>query len=329
MGAPQKLTDAAIEEGIRTGLTQQQILASAGVALNSNTARRIRRIEKELGLQMAKGMTKPTREEARTERAIHEYLLPHGRRRFRVDNGVVLCFSDPHFWPGIRSTAFRAFVKFAAEMKPVCVVNNGDALDGAQISRWPRIGWDSRPTVLQELECVTERLTEIEQACGTKNLYWNLGNHDARFETFLAAKVPEYQGVSGFHLKDHFPLWLPSWSVWINEDLVVKHRFKGGVHAPHNNTLWAGKSVATGHLHSAKVMPLSDYNGTRWGVDLGTLAQPYGPQFADYTEDNAVNWRSAFGVFTFWHGKLLDPELVRVMDEDAGLVVFRGQVIEC
>lgn len=327
MAAPQKLTDAQIIKGILGGLTQQQILDSAGIQLNNNTARRIKAAAKKLGVQIAKGASRRTAEEINADLALQEYLRPHGRRSFRVDNGVVLAFSDPHFWPDIRSTAFRAFLKFGQEMRPVCVINNGDALDGAQISRWPRIGWDARPTVLQELEAVKARLTEIEETCGTKSLFWNLGNHDARFETFLAAKAPEFQGVQGFHLKDHFPLWLPSWSVWINEELVVKHRFKGGIHAPHTNTMWSGKSMATGHLHSAKVIPFSDYNGTRWGIDLGTMAQPYGAQF-EYAEDNPVPWRSAFGVFTFWKGKLLDPELVRVMDEEQGLVVFRGQVIQ-
>jgi predicted phosphodiesterase len=260
-------------------------------------------------------------------RRVQEYVSVHGRRQLRVENGTVLVFSDSHYFPGINSTAHRAFLWACKQLRPSAVVNNGDSLDGASISRWPRIGWDSKPTVLQELQACTERLTEIEMAAGTRNLYWNLGNHDSRFETFLASKVPEFQGVSGFHLKDHFSLWLPSWSVWINEHVVVKHRMRGGIHATRNNALNAGKTVVTGHLHSLKVTPLSDYNGTRWGVDTGTLAQPYGAQFTDYTEDGVVDWRSGFVVLTFWNGTLLDPETVRVMDEERGLVVFRGQVI--
>lgn len=106
----------------------------------------------------------------------------------------------------------------------------------------------------------------------------------------------------------------------------MKHRYKGGLHATHNNTMWAGKTMVTGHLHSLKVTPLTDYNGTRWGVDSGTLAEPYGPQFRDYTETNPLNWRPGFVVLTFQSGQLLDPELVRVRSE--GEVVFRGKVIE-
>jgi hypothetical protein len=74
------------------------------------------------------------------------------------------------------------------------------------------------------------------------------------------------------------------------------------------------------------VTPLSDYNGTRWGVDTGTLADPYGEQFADYTELNPVDWRSGFAVLTFHKGRLLYPELVMVHDE--GVIDFRGKLIE-
>ena len=140
----------------------------------------------------------------------------------------------------------------------------------------------------------------------------------------MATAAPELANVTGVHLKDHFPDWSPCWSVWINDNVVVKHRFKGGIHAPHNNTLWSGKTIVTGHLHSQKVHPITDYNGTRWGVDTGCMADTYGPQFTDYMEDNPRSWRAGFGVFTFEDGELIDPELVRVWDETK--VAFRGKL---
>jgi hypothetical protein len=102
-----------------------------------------------------------------------------------------------------------------------------------------------------------------------------LGNHDARFENRLAANAPQYEQVHGFSLKDHFPAWRPCWAVW-NGSTVIKHRYKGGVHATHNNTVNSGVNIVTGHLHSLKVTPFDDYNGTRYGVDTGTLADPQG-----------------------------------------------------
>jgi hypothetical protein len=90
--------------------------------------------------------------------------------------------------------------------------------------------------------------------------------------------------------------------------------------------MWSGKTIVTGHLHQLKVTPLSDYNGRRYGVDSGTLADPYGPQFEAYTEQNPMNWASGFVVLTFKDGRLLPPELVTVMDD--GVVAFRGELIE-
>lgn len=241
-------------------------------------------------------------------------------------NGTVLVFSDAHFWPGIRTTAFRGLLWAIRELKPVAVINNGDAFDGASISRHPRIMWQKVPSVIEELRACADCLGEIEQIVKPNcRLVWPLGNHDARFESRLANGAPEFERVAGFRLRDHFPKWETTWSVWLNDDVVVKHRFKGGIHATHNNTMWSGKSVLTGHLHSLKVTPFSDYGGTRFGVDTGTLADPEGPQFRDYTEDNPLNWRSGFAVLTFKDGRLLWPELAHRFADN--VLEFRGKLI--
>lgn len=251
---------------------------------------------------------------------VAEYVKTvHGRKHFEMDDGYLIVASDCHFWPGIETTAYRALLRFLEELRPTCVVLNGDVFDGASISRHPMIRYEDRPSVVQELKTCEQRLNAIEAAARTRNLFWTLGNHDARFESFLANNAAEYRGVKGTTLRDHFPIWRPAVSLFVNDDLVIKHRWKNGIHAPHNNVLWAGRSIITGHLHSQKVYPLSDYNGTRWGVDCGTLAQPYGPQFA-YAEDSPVNWRSGFAVIRYKAGRMLTPTLVRVVDEDAGLV---------
>jgi len=243
-----------------------------------------------------------------------------GRLQLDLTDGTILVGSDAHYYPGIASTAHRAFVAMCKEIRPAAVVMNGDAFDGGSISRYPRIGWDNKPTVKQELDAVEERLTEIEEAAPNAQKFWPLGNHDARYETFLAQNAPQYEGVDGFSLKHKFPLWRPCWSLFVNDDVVIKHRYKSGIHAPHNNTMWAGRTMVTGHLHSLKVQPMSDYNGTRFGVDTGTMAAPYGPQFTDYTEDNPTNWRSGFVLLTFHKGRLLWPQVCHVLDEQAGLV---------
>jgi len=252
------------------------------------------------------------------------------RKELGIENGIVIVFSDAHFWPSIHTTAYKGLLWAIKEFQPKAVIANGDVFDGASISRFPRIGWDSTPSVIQELKACEIALGEIEdtakKARSNVNLVWTLGNHDARFENRLAANAPQYEYVKGFSLKDHFPTWHPCWSCWPTENVVVKHRWKGGVHATHNNTVNAGVSIVTGHLHSLKVTPFADYQGNRFGVDTGTLADTDGAQFVNYLEDSPTNWRSGFAVLTFHEGKLLWPELVHKWDE--GKVEFRGKVYD-
>jgi hypothetical protein len=258
------------------------------------------------------------------------------RIQLEIETGNVLIASDAHYWPKYdrkrrtftghaeKTTMHRAFVKAIKEIKPRVVIMNGDVFDGARASRHPPIGWESTPTIKQELEACQENLSEIEIAAEKAKRIWPLGNHDSRFETRLAMQAPEFEGVGGLDLKSHFPNWEPCWTVFINDDCVVKHRFRNGIHAAHNNTLWSGRTMVTGHLHSAKVWPLTDYNGTRWGVDSGTLCEAPWPQAIDYLEDNPINWRSAFVVLTFHKGRLLQPELC--LQHAPGQVDWRGTV---
>ena len=251
----------------------------------------------------------------------------HHRLEWTIPDGEVLIGSDAHIWPGDEPVMMRAFRLFAKKRNPKAVILNGDIFDGANISRHAQIMWEKSPGVAKELEAVQDWLNKLVLGSPVNiPMAWPQGNHDARFETKLSANASEFANVKGMHLKDHFSNRLtPCWSVWINDTVVVKHRQKGGIHATHNNTVGAGKSMVTGHLHSAKVTPFTDYNGTRWGVDCGCLADPYGPQFLGYTEDGFRNHRAGFCVLTFVNGALLQPELCLVWDEDH--VQFRGEII--
>lgn len=250
----------------------------------------------------------------------------------KIKSGVVLVGSDAHYWPGESTTAQRAFVKFIHELKPSYVVMNGDAFDGARISRHPKIGFlESAPSVVQELHAVQERLTEIEDAAKGSKLVWPLGNHDLRFESYLAANAQEMKGVTGMHLKDHFPRWLPCWGLHINKfepsHTVIKHRYKGGIYDVRNNILNGQVSMVTGHTHALKWWPMSSYREhTIYGVNTGMLSEPYGDQSVHYTEDAPVDWRSGFAVLTYHNGRLLQPEIPEVIGD--GEIVFRGRVHE-
>lgn len=298
---------------LRSGTAVSKVL---GIQ-ETNVSRRRRAIEQRYGVEL--------KTQDSIGRAAYDTFEPAAKNRHEVNlpDGYAIVFSDAHYWPGLVTVAHKALVKLCKEIKPKLVIANGDVFDGAGISRHPPHGWETRPTVLQELHAAQDRLAEIEAAAGKAKLYRTRGNHDLRFERHLAVSVPEFRNVAGFRLTDHLPAWQESWSVFVNGDTVVKHRYHNGVHAAYNNAVKAGLSIITGHLHSLKVTPWTDYNGTRYGVDTGTLADPNGPQF-EYSEDNPANHRSGFAVLKFWKGKLLPPELCEVAH---GTAWFRGEKI--
>jgi len=243
-------------------------------------------------------------------------------------DSCVIVFSDAHFIPHQRTTAFKGLLYMIETLKPHAVICNGDAFDGASISRHD-VTEQPATTVIQELKACQGALGEIEEAAKAARhnvkLLWTWGNHDVRFGNRLAQHAPQYKEVLGFKLTDHFLDWEFCWAVWPTDDVIIKHRYKSGVHATHNNTVQSGKSIITGHLHSLKVTPFSDFNGVRFGVDTGTLAETDGPQFT-YAELNPSNHRSGFVVLNFFNGELLWPEIVAKHSEDH--IQFRGDVID-
>lgn len=245
----------------------------------------------------------------------------------RVDcemmNGTIFVGSDAHYWPGAPSTAHQAFVKLIKQEQPELVVMNGDLFDGARISRYPSAAWIQLPTVKEELDAVALRLGEIKEAVGSGKTWWCLGNHDMRFDAKLANMASEFEGVQGFTLGDHFPDWKISISLFINNKLMIKHRFRNGTHATWNNTLYSGVSMCTGHLHRLQATILNDYGGTRWGIDCGTLGETEGDHM-HYGEDNPTNHCSGFAVLTIVDGQLLHPEFCVVID---GKAYFRGKEV--
>lgn len=276
------------------------------------------------------------RYEQRGVSAPSKHTRGRARHIINVQDGPVLVVSDPHYYPGDEpSVAHRAAIQIGKKLGVWAVIVNGDAIDGASISRWPvgsfaELG--ERPKVSDEMWETGKRLAEFETITSAEHLVWTLGNHDARFETKLADRVPEYDGVPGFKLKDHFPVWSPAWGVWFQHpktekvEVVVKHRFKGGMYSANNNALWAGTSMVTGHLHQLWYKPITDLTGTRWGIEAGTLSNIYSPHFQNYTEDNPINWQSGFVILHFKNGQFVGPELVHALPNDT--VWWRGERIK-
>lgn len=82
--------------------------------------------------------------------------------------------------------------------------------------------------------------------------------------------------------------------------------------------------MVTGHTHQLQMTAMRDRNGSRRGIETGTLADPFGPQF-QYAEGSPSRSQMGFVVINFDEdGNLMPPELCEMI---RGRPVFRGQYI--
>lgn len=279
-----------------------------------NVYARRRRLEQKEGIEL----TAPT----------NVPITNHGRVSLELLNGTILVGSDFHIWPGAESTCMRAFKKFTDDIKPNVIILNGDVMDFPRISRHPQ-SWETAPDPQEEIEAAQDHLGDIVSRAkrGSRKL-WTLGNHDARFEQSIANTLPQFKGIKGVHLADHFPVWEKAMSCRINDnipggDTMIKHKPPGsGVNATRLFTQRGGIHTVHGHLHRQSVQHNSDYRQhTTYGVDAGMVADKEHRAFA-YTEDSPLDWREGFVLLTYLNGVLMPPELITKVDSKT--VFFRG-----
>lgn len=310
-----------------------KVAQELGVSSRSALARR-RRLESAYGIALNSAVFDNSKSPTDMRAARLNELAEIRQRKYHKDmhktltDGVVIVASDCHYWPQVVTVAHQAFCTLAKKLQPKMIVLNGDILDGARISRHARIMWEKQPELKDEIGAVQDRCAEIERAGNGATLVRTIGNHDARFENYLSGRVGEFEEMTGMTLLDYLPRWEAGWALHLNANTdgwtTIRHRpVSGGVHSAYNSTLRAGVHYVHGHLHKLQVTPWADYRGRRYGVDTGTMADPYGPQF-NYTEAGPVNWASGFAVLTFNNGRLLEPEVCVVQNGEAW---FRGQKV--
>ena len=243
------------------------------------------------------------------------------RRKLEVKNGHVIIFSDPHFYPDSNTIAQSAILTLIKDLKPKAVLCGGDALDGTQISRHdPTRGWHQPPSLREQLECLTQSMTDIRKAAKGATTMMTLGNHDARLSRYMAVNAPHTENLPGTRLEDYIPSWPLSWTVEINGNTILRHRNLGGM--LHLQAQKAGCHFAHGHLHKLGCMATPQYHGFHFSVDCGSFSDPSSDAF-DYTEDGPPHVQG-FAVLTYRNGKLLWPEFCYVIDDKA---YFRGQEV--
>jgi predicted phosphodiesterase len=315
----QRVSDEKLIELFHLYGSPEKISKATGLSVRGVYLRR-RKIEAKRGISLVSHQSHNSPDALKLDRSVR--TMAPKKLDFECPNGTVVVASDCHYWPGEPTVAHQALIRVIKKLKPKAVVLNGDVLDGARISRHDPLYGIDPPSVKQELDVCMERLGEIEKASRSA-LIWLYGNHDTRLWRYIRVNSPEVSGLPGTDIFDYFPGWRHGYLLEINKDTIIKHRWHNGIHATYNNTLKSGRNIVTGHLHKLQITPWGDYDGRRYGVDSGTLAEPDHESFA-YLEGNPVPWASGFVVLTFKDGKLLHPEICEVI---AGKAYFRGEEV--
>ena len=145
------VSDQEFIELWRTHKSPEKISKITGVNVR-NVYRRRDSIEKKLGVDL------------NSEKKVRTWSPPNPKMELGIENGTVIVFSDAHFWPSIRTTAFQGLLWAIKKMQPKAVICNGDAFDGASISRHPPLGWSHTPSLIEELHTCQAMLGEIVEA---------------------------------------------------------------------------------------------------------------------------------------------------------------------
>jgi hypothetical protein len=245
--------------------------------------------------------------------------------RAEIDTGHVVIFGDAHYgWSDRVGPAHYALLAVLEQIKPAIVIANGDVIDAAGASKHPAVGQQKRPRMDQEVIRAQQRLGEIAKAAGGAQLFRTVGNHDQRYDRQLSTMVPDFAALHGMRLSDHLPDWQEAWRVRINDDLMVLHRWHGGVHAAHNNVVKAGISIATNDTHALEAKPFTDYRGRRWSIQCGMLADRQDAAF-EFMAGKPAQWCEGFAVISFADGQILTPTYCEVID---GTAWFRGEKVQ-
>jgi hypothetical protein len=213
----------------------------------------------------------------------------------------------------------------ARHLQPGFLFCLGDALDMGSTSRHPPLMWSDvkKPKVKDELAAGQTHLRDLREAAGNPECYWIRGNHDDRFDKYLAAHAAAFEGMGAFTLADWFPDWRMCWRLDVGDNVSFVHRFHNGVHAGYNNAMKSARTVVSGDTHALEVKPWNNWTRRLWGVQCGMIGDPAWPCF-NYRLAQPGQQQPGFIVLTWKDGELMTPEPCEVVN---GAAWFRGEPV--
>ena len=226
----------------------------------------------------------------------------------KIDTGSVVIASDIHI-PFQDKAAVNTFVRYCEITKPTAIVLNGDVLDFYKLSRF--VKGEGRNPYEEVTEC-QNLLKELKTKCPDSQIYYVIGNHETRLETYVLNNAPHLSSL----IEDVFTIIKTKdigvagcAEVVINNSFVCTH----GKMLGSKSGLTAIKEIekhfmsgASGHVHRlAKFITRKAGRKFVW-LETGCLCD-LNPE---YMSD--PDWQQGFVVVRFEDGKLYKAETIEI-----------------
>lgn len=226
----------------------------------------------------------------------------------KIKDGLVIIGSDIHI-PFQDSKAVDAFISYCEDLQPTAIVLNGDVLDFYKLSRFVK-GEGRNP--YEEITACQELLKSIKSKCPNSIIYYVIGNHETRLQTYVLNNAPHLASL----VEDVFTIIKTEEvgvkgcaEVIINDNFVCTHGKLLGSKAGLSAIKEIEKhymSGASGHTHRlAKFLTRKAKRKFVW-LETGCLCD-LNPE---YVQD--PDWQQGFAVIQFEKGKLKRAEVIEI-----------------
>lgn len=229
-------------------------------------------------------------------------------KELKIKDGIILIGSDIHI-PFQDKKAVAAFVSYAKDLQPSIIVLNGDVLDFYKLSRFVK-GEGRNP--YEEIKECQDLLKELKEVCPTSEIFYVIGNHETRLETYVLSNAPHLSSLieDVFTILKTKDLGIEGVSrLIINDSFVCTHGKLLGNKAGLSAIKEIEKhymSGASGHTHRlAKFLTRKAGKKFVW-METGCLCD-LNPE---YVQD--PDWQQGFAVVQFEKGKLKRAEVVEI-----------------
>lgn len=241
------------------------------------------------------------------------FIIPSGRRRMGILSDLHIPYHDP--------AAVTAAIAHLQRERVDSVLLNGDLMDCHMLSRFEQ---DPRARDFKgEVDMTRRFLQSLQRALPGVSIFWKLGNHEERFDSYMRRHAPQLLGLDAFvfeKLFDGFNIqFIGNKRPIVFDKLTILHGheytargFTNPVNPARSIFLRAKECVLVGHWHQKSEHSATAVNGrviATWSTGcLCDLHPDYMP-LNEWSHGFALVCRDQ-GKFRVSNLKIIDGEVV-------------------